>query len=487
MPEGVWDETSRYGDLRNLQARRRRRSLPALPLHDLETHRSAADDAALRRAEPRGVRAEALADEHPAAGARPAQRGHLRRSRARPRRTHDAGSGTTPEERLATGTVSPPRGNRIRKPFSSSAMDSAAGSPNSSRNRRRRRRSSPTASRSPIPRSIPPNSPPTPCRRTSSSTSTGSSRATDSSAMNSPRELLSSRPDGRAIQESPQPAPLLRRGGTALGTAALAGLLGRSASAAEAAAAGPETALPQPSREGEARHLPFPVRRPLADGPLRPEAGDGGAARRQGPARIDPPGPAAHHDDSGQKSFPVAPSIFKFAQHGQSGAWMWMSELLPHLSGIADDLCFIRSMHTEAINHDPAITFCQTGHQLAGRPSIGAWLSYGLGTDNADLPAYVVLTSFGTGRRDDSRSTTGCGPPDFSPTQHQGVKFRNIGDPVLYLSDPRRNEPGDAPRHARRTRRPQPPRPRAVPRPRDRCAHFPIRDGLPHAEQACPS
>ncbi len=140
-------------------------------------------------------------------------------------------------------------------------------------------------------------------------------------------------------------------------------------------------------------------------------------------------------------------------------------------------------MHTEAINHDPAITFCQTGHQLAGRPSIGAWLSYGLGTDNADLPAYVVLTSFGTGRRDDSRSTTGCGPPDFSPTQHQGVKFRNIGDPVLYLSDP-----AGMSREMRRGMldelgRPQPPRPRAVPRPRDRCAHFPIRDGLPHAEQ----
>ena len=102
---------------------------------------------------------------------------------------------------------------------------------------------------------------------------------------------------------------------------------------------------------------------------------------------------------SGQKAFPVAPSIFKFAQHGQGG--VWLSELFPHLSTVADEMCVIRSMFTEAINHDPAITFCQTGSQLAGRPSIGAWLSYGLGSANRDLPAYVVMTSFGTGRRDD--------------------------------------------------------------------------------------
>ncbi len=102
---------------------------------------------------------------------------------------------------------------------------------------------------------------------------------------------------------------------------------------------------------------------------------------------------------SGQKNFPVAPSIFKFAQHGESR--MWFSELMPHMSKLADRGCMIRSMHTEAINHDPAITFCQTGAQLAGRPSIGAWVSYGLGSEQKDLPAYVVLTSFGSGRKDD--------------------------------------------------------------------------------------
>ncbi len=137
---------------------------------------------------------------------------------------------------------------------------------------------------------------------------------------------------------------------------------------------------------------------------------------------------------SGQKAFPVAPSIFKFAQHGKSG--IWLSELLPHLSTVADEMCVVRSMFTEAINHDPAITFCQTGSQLAGRPSIGAWLSYGLGSVNRDLPAYVVMTSFGTGRANDQPLYDRLWGSGFLPTQHQGVRFRNSGDPVLYLSDP---------------------------------------------------
>ena len=94
---------------------------------------------------------------------------------------------------------------------------------------------------------------------------------------------------------------------------------------------------------------------------------------------------------SGQKSFPVAPSIFRFARHGQCGASI--SELLPHTAGIVDDICIIRSMQTEAINHDPAITFVQTGSQLAGRPSMGAWVAYGLGSENQDLPAFIVLLS----------------------------------------------------------------------------------------------
>ncbi len=137
---------------------------------------------------------------------------------------------------------------------------------------------------------------------------------------------------------------------------------------------------------------------------------------------------------SGQKSFPVAPSIFKFAQHGQSGAWF--SDLMPHMAAKADQWCVIRSMFTEAINHDPAITFMQTGSQLAGRPSIGAWAGYGLGSANQDLPAYVVLTSFGTGRKDDQPLYDRLWSAGFLPAKHQGVKFRNKGDRVLYLSDP---------------------------------------------------
>ncbi|SRR6056297_37915 len=137
---------------------------------------------------------------------------------------------------------------------------------------------------------------------------------------------------------------------------------------------------------------------------------------------------------SGQKNFPVAPSIFNFAQHGESG--MWFSELMPHMSKLADRWCMVRSMHTEVINHDPAITFCQTGSQLAGRPSIGSWLSYGLGSENADLPAYIVLTSFGSGRPDDQPLYDRLWGAGFLPSKHQGVKFRNQGDAVLYLSDP---------------------------------------------------
>ena len=137
---------------------------------------------------------------------------------------------------------------------------------------------------------------------------------------------------------------------------------------------------------------------------------------------------------SGQAKFPVAPTIFKFQQHGQSG--IWMSDILPQLSQVADELCVVRSVHTEAINHDPAITFCQTGAQLAGRPSIGSWVSYGLGSENQDLPAYVVLTSFGSGRPDDQPLYDRLWGAGFLPSRHQGVKFRNRGDAVLYLSNP---------------------------------------------------
>jgi hypothetical protein len=135
-----------------------------------------------------------------------------------------------------------------------------------------------------------------------------------------------------------------------------------------------------------------------------------------------------------QTSFPVAPSLFKFAQHGQSGAWV--SELMPHTAGVVDSLCFIKSMNTEQINHDPAVTFCQTGFQLAGRPSIGSWLAYGLGSVNKELPAFVVMISQGSGNRADQPLYDRLWGSGFLPSKYQGVKFRAGGDPVLYLSNP---------------------------------------------------
>jgi len=133
---------------------------------------------------------------------------------------------------------------------------------------------------------------------------------------------------------------------------------------------------------------------------------------------------------SRQTNFPVAPSIFPFSRHGECGATA--SSLLPHTSKIVDELCFIKSMHTEAINHDPAITFFQTGAQLAGRPSIGAWLAYGLGSANQDLPTFVVMVS-GDGGQPLYDRLWGSG---FLSTKFQGIKFRSLGDPVLHLSNP---------------------------------------------------
>ena len=134
-----------------------------------------------------------------------------------------------------------------------------------------------------------------------------------------------------------------------------------------------------------------------------------------------------------QLAFPMIPSRFGFQQRGQSGAWI--SDLFPHTAKMADELCIVKTIHTDAINHDPAVTFLQTGSQIAGRPSMGSWVSYGLGSETKDLPAFVVMISPGGG---------GGGQPlydrlwgsGFLPTRFQGVKFRSVGDPVLYLTDP---------------------------------------------------
>jgi hypothetical protein len=135
-----------------------------------------------------------------------------------------------------------------------------------------------------------------------------------------------------------------------------------------------------------------------------------------------------------QARFPVAPTMFQFAQHGQGGAWL--SELLPHLAGVADRLCFVKTIYTEAINHDPAITFITTGAQAAGRPSLGAWMSYGLGSENRDMPAFVVMVSSTQGQPAGQPLYDRLWGSGFLPSRHQGVKFRAGGDPVLYLSNP---------------------------------------------------
>ncbi len=137
---------------------------------------------------------------------------------------------------------------------------------------------------------------------------------------------------------------------------------------------------------------------------------------------------------SGQAKFPVAPSKYKFAQHGPSG--MWISELLPHTAKIAGELAFVRSLHTEAINHDPAVTFLCSGNQIPGKPSLGAWLSYGLGTMNKDLPDFVVMTPSWTGRKEAQAIYNRLWGSGFLPSKHQGVALRSQGDPVLFLSNP---------------------------------------------------
>ena len=134
---------------------------------------------------------------------------------------------------------------------------------------------------------------------------------------------------------------------------------------------------------------------------------------------------------SNQASLPLAGSVFKFQQHGENGAWI--SDLLPHFKDIVDETCIIKSMYTEAINHDPAITFFQTGSQIAGRPSIGAWMSYGLGSQNENLPSFCVLVTKNKGGQPLYARLWGSG---FLPSVHQGVQFRPGKDPVLYLNNP---------------------------------------------------
>ncbi len=137
---------------------------------------------------------------------------------------------------------------------------------------------------------------------------------------------------------------------------------------------------------------------------------------------------------SGQARFPIAPTKFKFAQHGQSG--MWVTELLPHTSKMVDDMCFIRSLNTEAINHEPAISYMQTGSQITGRPCLGAWTSYGLGSLNQNLPTFVVLVAKPTNTEQVQAISARLWGSGYLPGEHAGVSFRSGGDPILYINNP---------------------------------------------------
>ncbi len=219
---------------------------------------------------------------------------------------------------------------------------------------------------------------------------------------------------------------LLKRAGFGFGSIALADMMSATARASEGGLPGLPHFAPKAKRviflfmSGGPSHLEsFDYKPYLTDkqGMEFPEKLRGGKAL---------PGMAGS-----QSYFPLVGPAYKFAQHGQSGAWV--SDVFPETAKVVDDLCFVKSMASEAVNHDPALTFLQTGSPLPGRPSIGAWVSYGLGTDNRDLPSFIVLISK---RGVDQPLSARLWDSGFLPTQYQGVQFRAAKDPVLYLSEP---------------------------------------------------
>ena len=225
----------------------------------------------------------------------------------------------------------------------------------------------------------------------------------------------------------------LRESSAGIGAAALATLLGGSD---RAALASKQSAIQAPAPRS---HYPAKAKRVIylfqSGGPAQQDLFDYKPVLNERNGEELPPEVRGEQRLTGmsvnQSSLPLAGSRFKFSRHGNSGAWL--SELLPYHQKIVDDVCFIKSMHTEAINHDPAITMFQTGSQIAGRPSFGAWLSYGLGSENADLPAFIVLASANQGGQPLYARLWGSG---FLDSRYQGVKFGTGKDPVLYLSNP---------------------------------------------------
>ena len=224
-------------------------------------------------------------------------------------------------------------------------------------------------------------------------------------------------------------------GKNVLGAAALASLMGITKASAAGSKTGAKAALPETHFPAKAKQVIYlhmvggPPQMDLFD--YKPKMND--FYDKDLPETVRK-GQRLTTMTSGQARFPIAPSMYKFAQHGKSG--MWLSELLPWKAKMADDLCFIRSMHTEAINHEPAITFMQTGNQLTGRPCLGAWASYGLGSLNENLPSFVVLVAQPSNTEQVQAISARLWSAGYLPGQHAGVSFRAKGDPILYITNP---------------------------------------------------
>lgn len=226
-----------------------------------------------------------------------------------------------------------------------------------------------------------------------------------------------------------------KQGSNAVGWAALASLMGTDRLAGLAGANESATAAPMSHFPGKVKHVIYlhmvggPAQMDLYD--YKPQMNDWFDKDLPDSVRM---GQRLTTMTSGQKRFPIAPTKFKFAQHGKSG--MWVSELLPHTASMVDDMCFIRSMHTEAINHEPAISYMQTGNQITGRPCLGSWMSYGLGSLNQNLPTFVVLVAQPTNTEQVQAISARLWSSGYLPGEHAGVSFRTAGDPILFINNP---------------------------------------------------
>ncbi len=233
-----------------------------------------------------------------------------------------------------------------------------------------------------------------------------------------------------------------------LGTAALATLLAENGHAAtgKGSPTGYGAALPETHHPAKAKHVIYlhmvggPSQMDLYD--YKPKMLDYFDKDLPDSVRM---GQRLTTMTSGQARFPIAPSKFKFQQHGQCG--MWVCELLPYTARMVDDMVFIRSMHTEAINHEPAITYIQTGNQVTGRPCLGAWTSYGLGSLNRNLPTFVVMVATPSNQEQVQAISARLWQAGYLPGEHAGVSFRSAGDPILFINNP----PGVDPSMRRKT------------------------------------